>query len=377
MYAPASEKQVNAPTADCLIMDEYVLIPTNIVYEAWPMIRGSTNPMRFLLSTATSGKANTESFLDMLDEAETYGFTKYEWESKDCPFLQTAVALEDADIAKRILTEDMYVTQYIGGNPKRAGRIFSRTQIRDAFVAPDPDKPGFLKDGTPFELDPEQRISRGEAKGGIDWGFEHDTVIILGYRELGGRLVLTRMIVSSGTSASEYGDLLVGTKEPASPPGIAHQLEVNDLFADAAGAFQNQELKDRGLRVISRAFQHQRQGKEWMIGITQWYLRKGRLIIADTDEFELLKDQMKRWRRTVKGKPKKGYDHCNDALLCFCSGYNPSYYDYDTTDLHKLSVYKPDDLTNKWSGFKSEQRQWMPEAWKNRKEELTRNPWEK
>ena len=228
MYAPASEKQVNAPTADCIIMDEYVLIPTNIVYEAWPMIRGSTNPMRVLLSTATAGKANTESFLDMLDESSEYDFTKFEWESKDCPFLQTKVALRDANIARRILTEDMFITQYIGGNPKRAGRIFMRTQIREAFVAPDPDRPGFLKDGTPFELDPEKRISRGEAKGGIDWGFEHDTAIIMGYRELGGRLVLTRMIVDSGTSASEYGDLLMGTKEPDSEPGIAHRLNIND-----------------------------------------------------------------------------------------------------------------------------------------------------
>jgi len=380
MYAPASEKQVNAPTADCIIMDEYVLIPTNIVYEAWPMIRGSTNPMRFLLSTSTAGKANTESFLDMLDEPGGYDFTKFEWESKDCPFLQTEVALRDANIARRILTEDMFITQYIGGNPKRAGRIFMRTQIREAFVAPDPDKPGFLKDGAPggipFELDPEKRISRGEAKGGIDWGFDHDTAIIMGYRELGGRLVLTRMIVGSGTSASEYGDLLMGTGEADSEPGLAHKLNVNDWFADAAGAFQNQELKNRGLRVVSRAFQHQTRGKEWMIGITQWYLRQRKLIIPDIEEFALLKDQMKRWRRDVKGKAKKGYDHCNDGLLCFCSGYNPTY--YDTTDLHKVAAYDPRELqVNKWSNFNSSPRQWMPKNWADRKEELTRDPWKK
>ncbi|TES93289.1 MAG: hypothetical protein E3J88_00350, partial [Anaerolineales bacterium] len=35
-YAAASEKQVNAPTADGLVNDEYVLIPQPIVQAAWP-----------------------------------------------------------------------------------------------------------------------------------------------------------------------------------------------------------------------------------------------------------------------------------------------------------------------------------------------------
>jgi len=379
MYAPASEKQVNAPTADCLIMDEYVLIPTNIVQEAWPMIRGSTHPMRFLLSTATPGKENTESFLDLLEESQKYGFKKFEWSPEDCAFLMTKKAQRDSDIAKLILTEEMYNTQYKGGLPKRAGRIFPRTQIREAFIAPDKNNPGFLMDGTPFELDIDERISRGESKGGIDWGFDHDTVISIGYRELGGRIILTRMVVSNGTSASEYGDLLCGSNEPGTRPGLAFQFNTNDWYADAAGAFQNQELKNRGLRVISRAFQHQTRGKEWMIGIVGWYLRMRKLVIPDIPEFQLLKDQMTKWRRNTYGKPKKGYDHCNDSLLCLCSGFNPTY--YDTTSRGGLSTSNEPppvlEEANRWDSFNSGKNNWLPDEWQGKKEELTKNPWER
>lgn len=376
MYTAASSKKVNAPTADCLIMDEFVLIPTNIVEEAWPMIRSSEDPRRFLLSTATAGKENTEAFLEILDDAEAEGWQKFEWFPEDCRWLQTDVALMDSIMARKILSEDMYRTQYEGSLPKRAGRIFARTLIREAFVAPDEDNPGFLKDGTPFELDPHKRVSRGEAKGGIDWGWDHDTVITIGYRGLGGKLVLTRQVVGAGTSASEWADLLCGTDEADSEPGLAFQFEANDWFADAAGAFQNQELKLRGLRVVSRAFQHQSRGKEWMIGIIEKYLRERNLVIPDIEEFALLKQQMRKWRRDVHGKPKKGFDHCNDSLLCFGSGFNPTY--YDTTELREVRDFAPTPVAsaNLWNEFNSQKQTWLPDSWKGN-DRLRKEPWEK
>lgn len=366
MYTAASSRKVNAPTADCLIMDEFVLIPTNIVEEAWPMIASSEHPMRFLLSTATANKENTEAFLDILDDAEKLGFNKFEWLSKDCPWLSTEVARQDAEIAKHFLSEDMYRTQYKGGRPKRAGRIWPRTHIREAFIAPDPDRPGFLKDGTPFNLNPEERISRGEAKGGIDWGFDHDTVIICGYRELGGRLVLTRMIVDSGTSPSDWADEV---------EDLSFQFEIEDWFADASGAFQNQEIKDRGFRVVKRAFQHRSRGKEWMIGISQKYLQGRKIVIPDIPEFKPLWEQMRKWRRDVNGKPRKGFDHCNDALVCFCSGYNPSYYE-GASETVQQETPPPHATANSWNGFNSREKGWLPDNWE-RNEVLRKEPWEK
>lgn len=378
MYAPASEKQVNAPTADCLILDEFVLIPTNIVEEAWPMIRSSEDSMRFLLSTATSGKANTESFLDMLDESESFGFEKFEWNDKDCPFLQTEAANRDAEMAKGFLSEEMYLTQYEGSTPKRAGRIFPRTQIREALIPLDPNNPNHLLDGTPFEEDPEKRISRGEAKGGIDWGFDHDTVITTGYRELGGRVILTRCIIGSGTSPSEWADVIAGVKDDSTSIGLSKQLNLEDWFADAAGAFQNQEIRDRGLRVISRPFQHQIRGKEWMIGIISWYFQQTKLVVPDIPEFSLLKDQLRKWRRDSNGKPKKGFDHCNDSLLCMGSGFNPLYYDTTRLDMVKPAPEPPPLLAaNSWMNFSSPRQGWLPDGWKERREELTRNLWER
>lgn len=368
MYSTATSKSVNAPTADCIIMDEFVLIPTNIVEEAWPMINSSDDPRRFLLSTATEGKDNTEAFLDILDEAKDLGFVAIEWERSDSPHLQKAVSVRDAAISKKILSEGMYITQIEGGLPQRAGRIFPRTFIREAFIAPDPDNPGFLLDGTPY--DPENLEFKGEAKGGIDWGFDHDTVFLEGYRGLNHKIVSMKMVIGSGTSPSDWA-------QQAEDDSLAY--EIQDWYADASGAFQNQEIKDRGFRVTSRAFQHMSRGKEWMIGIAHKWLSKKMVIIPDTEEFKPLKEQLLKWRRGADGKPKKGNDHCCDAFIVWLSGWDPRYYDEEVGKGAAQSTAEPISTlsANDWDQFASSPQQWMPEEWAEHKRELTKNPWEK
>lgn len=365
-YAPASKKQVNAPTADCLINDEYVLIPSVIVQQAWPMVRGSDAPMRFVLSTATPGEENTDSFIDILENAAEIGFEKFEWTDTDCPFLVTEQAQQDAQIAEHFLSDDMILTQYHGGLPRRAGRVFPRTFVRRAFVAPDPKRPGFLMNGTPY--DPEKIESRGEAKGSFDWGFDHETVMIEGYRGLDHKIVLMKMVVGHGTSAADWG-------ERAEDDTIAH--EIGEWLCDSSGAFQNRELQDRGLKVTRRVFGHQYKGKEWMIGITYDWLQKTMVVIPDTEEFAPLKTQLEKYRRDQDGKPKKGNDDKVDSFLCLLSGWDPRYYNESEGYGQKESRARPASRASgeEWRGFNSGEQSWMPESWDRRKEELTRVPW--
>jgi len=383
-YAAASEKQVNAPTADGLVNDEYVLIPNTIVQQAWPMIRGSTRPMRFLLSTATPGKENTDSFLDILDAAspgeELYkqGWRKFTWEDEDCPFLQRKNNLSDSAVAQFFLDDEMYRTQYQGRLPKRAGRIFPRTFIREAFIAPDPKKPGFLLDGTPYDpqkpeyASPEGYVPiklefRGEAKGGIDWGFDHDTVLLEGYRGLNHKIVLMRMHVGHGTSATDWANI-------AEADSLAYDL--NEWLCDSAGAFQNRELQDRGLKVTRRVFGHQSDGKEWMIGIAHFWLQKRFIIIPDIPEFALLKSQLEKYKRGGDGKPVKGNDHCTDAFLCLISGWDPRYYDPSREIKNQPEINEVKSSANEWENFRSGNKPWLPESWRDN-EMLRREPWEK
>lgn len=366
MYTAASEKQVNAPTADALTNDEFVLIPTNIIEEAWPMIRGSKDPRRFILSTVVPNKPNTDAFIDLLDEAEGFGIRKFEWFAKDCPFLKTDVAQVDTDLAKLILSTEMFETQYIGELPRKAGRIFPRTFIREAFVAPDPDRPGFLLNGIPY--DPEHLVFKGDPGGGIDWGFDHDTVIIEGYRGLDHKIVLMKMIIGSGSSPSDWADQI-------EKDALAY--EIHDWHADASGAFQNREVEDRGLRVVKRAFGHQVRGKEWMIGITYHWLKMRYLVIPDTEEFQSLKKQLQKWKRGVDGKPKKGYDHTCDGLICFTSKWDPRYYT-ETEPKPLLEPKNPErSVANSWENFRSGREDWMPDSWKDRRVELTSNMWDR
>lgn len=370
MYTAASSKQVNAPTSDALAMDEFVLIPENIIEEAWPMNRQSDKVRRFLLSTATTGKENTDAFLDILDACEpggtlySEGWRKYEWEAIDSPHLQTAAAKKDARSAKFFLDDDMYHTQYEGGLPRRAGRIFPRTFIRSAFVAPDPDNPGHLIDGSKY--DPDNLEFQGDAGGGIDWGFDHDTVIIEGYRGLDRKIHVMKLIIGRGTSPSDWAQSVFED---------SMDYNIEDWYADAAGAFQNQEIRNRGLRVTSRPFQSKARGKEWMIGVAYYWLSRDMVVIPDTPAFETLKEQLRKWKRDSDGKPKKGYDHCCDAFICFLSKWDPRYYDDGEPERQPISIDRQGSANN-WDSFKTVSKAWMPDSWKDN-EILRKEPWEK
>lgn len=368
-YAAASKKQVNAPIADGLAMDEFVLIPTEIVSQAWPMVRASDCPMRFLLSTATPNEANTDAFVDILDEADDMGFVKIMWSSEDCPFLQNKTAKREEDIARFFLSEEMHETQYMGGTPSKAKKIFPKTWIRETFIKPDPKNPGFLLDGTPFEVDPDKRIMYGEGKGSFDWGFDHETVMLEAYRGLNHKIVITKMVAAGNNLASDWGEL-------AEADYVKHNI--SEWLCDSAGAFQNAELTSRGLYVKKRVFGHLYRGKEWMIGIARHWLGGGYLVIPDIEEFAKLRKQMEMYRRGKDGKPKKGNDDKVDSLLCLLSGWDPAYYDESAEDYkQKVPETKKDGDANKWNDFSSPDKGWLPDSWKNRKEEMTGLPWKK
>lgn len=362
-YTAASSKQVNAPTADCIIMDEYVLIPQSIVEEAWPMVRGSEKIMRILLSTVIPGKEGTDSFVDLLEESKERGFEKFEWLAKDCPFLMTKAALRDTEVARKILSAEMFRTQYIGALPRGVGRIFPKTFIRRAFKALDPKNPGFLIDGTPY--DPDNLEFRGEAKGAFDWGFDHDTAMLEGYRNLDHKIVLMKLIVENNTSATDWANR-------AEEDWKAYNIY--EWLCDAAGAFQNREIEDRGLRVVRRPFQSKTEGKEWMIGVAYYWLQHDTLIIPDVPEFQPLKKQLLAFRRGADGKPVKKFDHASDAFILLLGGWDPVYYEES-----RRAALPPDETkiftkSNQWETGRSSPEAWLPEDWKSRRDELTRLP---
>jgi len=366
-YSAASSKQVNAPTADALLMDEYVLIPMGIREEAWPMIRGSEDPRRFLLSTAVPGKEGTESFLDILDDAEKWGFEKFEWLAKDCPFLQTDTAKRDTEIAQLFLSEEMFRTQYVGTLPRGAGRIFPKAFIRRAFKALDPNNPGFLIDGTPY--DPENLEFRGESKGAFDWGFDHDTAMIEGYRGINKKIIVMKLLIENNTSATDWSNRAEADWK---------KYNLFEWHCDAAGAFENRELEDRGLRVMRRAFQSKTEGKEWLIGVAYYWLQNDIITIPDTPDFAPLKKQILAYRRGADGKPVKKFDHAVDAFILLLGGWDPIYYEESRRTVRaRIPETTPKSPATDWESFRSEGSAWMPTSWRDRKEELTRLPWEK
>jgi hypothetical protein len=258
----------------------------------------------------------------------------------------------------------MFRTQYIGTLPRGAGRIFPKTFIRRAFKAPDPNNPGFLLDGTPY--DPENLEFRGESKGAFDWGFDHDTAMIEGYRGINKKIVIMKLLIENNTSATDWSNRAEEDWK---------KYNIFEWHCDAAGAFENRELEDRGLRVMRRAFQSKTEGKEWMIGVAYYWLQNDVITIPDTPDFAPLKSQILAYRRGADGKPVKRFDHAVDGFLLLLGGWDPIYYEESrrATRTRRPEVTPIASATN-WESYRSEGSAWMPTTWQNRKEELTRLP---
>ena len=354
--SPASFKQVNAPTVDGLAMDEYVLIPPEIIVDAWPMIRASPFPMRFILSTATE-KVSLDSFLDIMDRAEELGFRPYFWDDSQCPWLNK----QDSVIARAVLTEEDYRVRYEGGVPTRRRSIFPLVALNKAFVK--------------FDKLPEDyfEVVKGPIKVGIDWGFTHDTVFLAGWLSLDYHLNIFKTLVTNKTDDEELANIAVEWDDEFND---RFYQRVDEWLADSAGAFQNAMMRKKGFWVTRRVFGSPDKGKEWMIRTTNWFIEKGKITIPDTPEFALLKKQMKAYRRKLDGKPIKGNDHCVDAGLCLATGWDPT---ESLEEVRRREARRPlrvvqisDMKSIDWTDLKPRDDAWRPDHWRR-----TKWPWER
>lgn len=350
--APASFKQVNAPTVDGLVMDEYVLIPPEIITDAWPMIRASPIPMRIILSTATE-KVSLDSFLDLFDRAEELGFRPYFWSDRECVWLDKT----DSNVAKAVLSDEDYRIQYEGGVPIKRAAIFQIGQINNAF-----------KKGK--NLPDEHWKVAGPIKVGIDWGFTHETAFTAGWLGLNWKMKVFKSLATTKTDDEELADIAV---EWDNEFNTKYGQRVSEWICDSEGAFQNALMRKRGLWVTERVFGHRTKGKTWMIDTLNWFLERDNINIPDTDEYLILKKQMKAYRRDVNGFPMKGNDDRIDSLLCLASGWDPT-----------LSLEAPRMRTNlnvienmqnwrneDWTERKPRDEAWRPDSWRK-----VKWPWE-
>lgn len=349
---PASSKQVNAPTVDVVVLEEYVLIDPDIITEAWPMNRSSPTPMRFILSTALD-KISLDSFLDIFDRAEELGFESYWWDDSQCPWLSKT----ESHIAERVFDPETYQIHWKGGVPLKRGMVFPRVPLLKAFKK---EK----------DLPEDYYVPKGPVKVGIDWGFAHDTVFLAGYLDLKNEINLFRVSVFSKTDDEELADTAV---EWDTELYTKFGQRVDQWLTDSAGAFQNSMMRKKGLWTTPRVFGHRRKGKEWMIGIVEWYLRNEKMNIPDTREFRVLKRQARAYKRDKLGHPIKGYDDHVDTLMCLCSGWDPS-------REAEAPRYRPQPadriLEREWRPTEWEEKKVGDEIWKPPHWEKMKWPWE-
>ena len=355
---PASTKQVNAPTVDVEIFDEYVIIPPDIVTEAWPMNRASSCPMRFILSTAQD-KISLDSFLDIFDRADELGFQSYWWSDKDSPWLNK----EENEVAKSILDKEDYDIHYRGGIPMKHGMVWPRLPLTKAIKK----RPEDLPENYFNEI-------KGPIKVGVDWGFTHDTVFLAGWLSLNWEVNVFKIGVFAKTDDEELAEIAV---EWDAEFYEKHGQRVDQWICDSAGAFQNSMMRKKGLWITPRIFGHRKKGKEWMIGIADWYFKEAKANIPGFGDVEILRRQLMAYRREKSGFPTKGFDHCVDSFLCLVSGWDPT----EAEEAPRTRIRPTDQFPEMekrwsrtgidWSEMRPGEDSWKPQNWKEQKW-----PWE-
>jgi len=293
---PASEKQSRGGHVDICSLDEVVLIKRDLIDAAIPTIRTSKRPTLVLTSTA-SPKISYRWFIDKWQNAETYGFKRFEWLIAECPWISDQVTSQ----LRKLFDSQTAIIELEGGIAELKGFMFAGSAIERNTVNPEDSQVW------PLPLAPPAT----NWCVGVDWGFVHPTVYV--DLEVRSDIAFVR-------------DVRIREKELLS--NVLEEIRTDyrdkELYAGNDGASEIAQLKAYGLRVESVAFS---TDKHLLIGELKRRFERDLIKLPDpkqlekddpakANEFRKLIDQLHQYHYDPdSGKAVKGYDDCVDALL--------------------------------------------------------------
>jgi len=319
----ASQKQVRGKHPDVLLSDETCETEDQVVQAAIPTVSTSENPLVVMASTFHQIFG---IFQDTWDNAEQYGYTRFEWDIFDVTkefspdiwkkhkhiddideLIERAdgrtgdpegwIPIENVIQAwKEKPTLDWFDIEYMGSRPSATGLVLKPEQVDITFIDEEEEK--------------EYPVVKGaERVIGIDWGFSSMTSVVdmMRYRDD------TKVLVDNKNYTQvDSADIIKDVVEMVREGG--HRF----ILADIEGKFENSalqnELNKQGIKceVIEVNF-----GKEKteMVGNLRAHFEKERIKIPH--RFKVAYWQLKRYRyQPGTDKPMKGDDHIPDAIMC-------------------------------------------------------------
>jgi len=310
-FVPASTKRVRGPHpgrghGGVIILDEECEMEEKIVKGV--LGTGSTAKPLIIIRASTAHNIDG-TYADLLENYEGRGYKLYEWDSfdvcekctrkcEDCipefrddyckgkAHNNSVLGWVSLDYLFQMWeeeTKEWFEVELMGRRPSGAGHVINPMDFKEACV----DKVKFKKN-IPGAF-------------GIDWGFKGMAAAVA-TQLVGEKLRLFDRMSFHRRGIEEITNALKDWRK---------MYDINEVYGDSSHPFENDALRKADFKVTEVTFV---SFKEAGAGAVKWFFEKKRIEIPE--EFKIVIDQLKKWRRDKQGKIVKKEDHFPDALLC-------------------------------------------------------------
>jgi len=295
-----SEKQVFGPHPNVFLIDEAGLIEDELLKKAIPRVE--TEVYRKLI-LASIPYIYLTLFVEIYEKYKEWGFVRLPyWSAFDCPWIDES----SIERARKTLDQTTFRIHYLGEPVPLVGKIFNEEDLKECRIL--------------NRLTPLKDIN---TTLGIDWGYEHPTVIVI-LQKMGEKI---GVIHTEEHSGERFDDLLKKIRS------LCIKFKVQNIVADRSHIDTNQRLTsqcyDLGIQVREVAFKTE---KDTMIGKLRSLIEKHKLLIP-AEEWTLI-DQLRHYTWETKRN-----DDYVDALMLACRDLYEA--DKDLS-IKKLSYYSVD-----------------------------------
>lgn len=224
---PASEKSVRGPRSDVIFLDEVCEADSRIIKSALPQVLGTKNVK---VAASSTPHRMVHIFRDWWVDP-SYGFKKHHWNAYECPWMSES----SINHLKKIYSDDEFGIEVLGEFRSAEGSVFKEADVLKAGSLIElPEEVSVFDWDTGEFTEHKAPLRPVEWFHGVDWGFQHPTVLVSGFLGNDGMLYIVKAFGMSRWREQDIINYIV--EEVRDKPGI--------VYADSSHIFQNNALRE-------------------------------------------------------------------------------------------------------------------------------------
>lgn len=319
----ASEKQVKGPHPAMLVFDEMCAADEKIIDLAEGQLLGSRVDKPLYRVASTPDKL-FHTFRDYWNNADDYGFVRFEWNAFDCPWISVEVIEKN----KRRKDKNWVKIHIYGEFGSATGTVYDFEDVEASEIQS-------LEKDVIYKED----LVTGTCIG-IDWGFKHPTVFVVIsciFSEQEDRLYYVRHVEGHSMKPEEY---LYDRARALISRYLTYPM-LGGVYMDSSHIFQNEVVsriaQDHGHTATPIAFSKDKMTMiGWSNNLFEKRARDERPLIripSGTSEEKKLLEQLSNysWEENQE-KPRKIDDDYVDAFNLALHGFNQPKYGFVEVD---------------------------------------------